>query len=53
MSKREIPVECYSRVVGYFRPVAQTNPGKKEEISQRKHFDANSFFKEVIENELD
>ncbi|MFA5696384.1 MAG: anaerobic ribonucleoside-triphosphate reductase [Bacilli bacterium] len=30
------PVECYSRVVGYIRPVAQWNNGKKAEFSDRK-----------------
>ena len=30
--------EVYSRVVGYLRPVAQWNNGKKEEFLQRKSF---------------
>ncbi len=30
--------EVYSRVVGYLRPVAQWNNGKKEEFSLRKNF---------------
>jgi Zn finger protein HypA/HybF involved in hydrogenase expression len=30
-----IPVEVYSRVVGYFRPVDQWNKGKREEFSER------------------
>jgi len=30
--------EVYSRVVGYLRPVAQWNNGKKEEFMQRKSF---------------
>jgi anaerobic ribonucleoside-triphosphate reductase len=34
----EIPCEVYSRVVGYFRPVANWNDGKKEEFSHRKTF---------------
>ncbi len=40
MSKKEIkvPVEVYSRVVGYFRPVNQWNKGKKEEFSERKTY---------------
>ena len=33
-----VPVEVYSRVVGYFRPVNQWNKGKKEEFSQRKTY---------------
>lgn len=31
-----IPVECYSRVVGYHRPISQWNKGKKEEYRDRK-----------------
>ena len=30
--------EVYSRVVGYLRPVAQWNNGKKEEFKERKSF---------------
>lgn len=37
MNKR-VPVECYSRVVGYFRPVSQWNPGKKEEYRERVNY---------------
>lgn len=36
MTERKIPVEIYSRVSGYFRPVAQWNHGKREEFSERK-----------------
>lgn len=31
-----IPCEVYSRVVGYFRPVSNWNPGKQKEFSERK-----------------
>ncbi len=31
-----IPCEIYSRVVGYFRPVRNWNPGKQVEFSERK-----------------
>jgi len=34
----KVPVEVYSRVVGYFRPVNQWNRGKQEEFSNRKLF---------------
>ena len=34
-----IPVEVYSRIVGYYRPVQQWNPGKKEEFKQRKYLE--------------
>ena len=38
MSDKElkVPVEVYSRVVGYFRPVNQWNKGKQEEYRDRK-----------------
>jgi len=32
------PCEVYSRVCGYFRPVANWNRGKKEEFRQRKTY---------------
>ena len=32
----KIECEVWSRTSGYFRPVAQYNPGKKEEFRQRK-----------------
>ena len=35
------PVECWSRVTGYFRPVKSWNLGKKEEFKDRKTFDVN------------
>jgi len=35
---KKIPVEQYTRVVGYFRPIAQMNPGKKEETKERKYY---------------
>ena len=34
---RKIPVEIYSRVVGYFQPVNQWNKGKKSEFDDRKN----------------
>ncbi|HPA71463.1 MAG TPA: anaerobic ribonucleoside-triphosphate reductase [Spirochaetota bacterium] len=40
--ERRVPVEVYSRVVGYFRPVNQWNKGKREEFSERKHFTVNA-----------
>ena len=43
MKKLIIQTEVYSRVSGYFRPVAQWNNGKKAEFSDRKmlEFDNN------------
>jgi hypothetical protein len=57
-SKRRYKMACgqkcevYSRVVGYFRPVANWNIGKKEEFKDRVTFDndkalLNEFAKEV------
>lgn len=34
--KKVVPVEVYTRVVGYHRPIDQTNKGKKAEINDRK-----------------
>ena len=46
--KRElkIPVEVYSRVVGYYRPVQNWNTGKKQEFLERKHFNVAKLKKE-------
>ena len=40
MNQKEvrIPVETYSRVVGYFRPVKQWNKGKQEEYKSRQEY---------------
>jgi ribonucleoside-triphosphate reductase len=40
---KKVPVECYSRVVGYFRPLNQWNMGKQEEFKDRLPYDANKF----------
>ena len=32
------PVECWTRVMGYFRPVSHFNVGKKSEFANRKWF---------------
>jgi len=32
------PTECYSRVVGYIRPVSAWNVGKQQEMKDRKVF---------------
>ena len=36
--KIKIPVEVYSRVVGYFRPIDQWNKGKQSEFKGRKPY---------------
>ena len=38
MEKCNAKCEVYSRVTGYFRPVANWNKGKQEEFRQRKMF---------------
>ena len=35
----KIPVECYSRIVGYLRPTSAWNDGKKQEFADRVTFD--------------
>jgi len=32
------PVECWTRVMGYFRPFSQFNTGKKSEFNERVWF---------------
>ncbi|MDY6407772.1 MAG: anaerobic ribonucleoside-triphosphate reductase [Pseudomonadota bacterium] len=32
------PVECWTRVMGYFRPYSQFNKGKKSEFDERVWF---------------
>jgi len=36
---KKVPVEVYSRVVGYFRPVQHWNEGKQQEFKERRYFD--------------
>ena len=38
MAKCEKRCEIYSRVCGYFRPVANWNQGKKQEFLERKTY---------------
>jgi len=40
--ERKVPVEVYSRVVGYFRPVQQWNKGKQEEFKERKTYNVDT-----------
>jgi len=35
MNQKRTKCEVYSRVVGYLRPVAAWNPGKKQEFKDR------------------
>jgi anaerobic ribonucleoside-triphosphate reductase len=36
VTNKKIKTEIYSRVSGYYRPVAQWNKGKQEEFENRK-----------------
>ena len=47
---KKIRAEIYSRVVGYFRPLKQWNPGKQSEFRDRKPFKIN---KEILEKKHD
>jgi ribonucleoside-triphosphate reductase len=38
MEKCKQRVETFARVCGFYRPVQQWNPGKKEEFGDRKEF---------------
>lgn len=38
MSKCKAKTEVYSRIVGYYRPVQQWNPGKQSEFKDRVPF---------------
>lgn len=40
-----VPVEVYSRVCGYYRPVSNWNNSKQSEFEDRKEFDANNWEK--------
>lgn len=40
MTKKKVPCEIYSRVVGYYRPVENWNVGKRAEFRDRKAYDA-------------
>ena len=40
-----VPVETYSRIVGYFRPVSNWNIGKQQEFKERNTYDRNDILK--------
>lgn len=50
-NNKKMPCEIYSRVVGYFRPVSQWNPGKQEEFKDRKPYDVGPARYEVKKDE--
>jgi hypothetical protein len=39
IAQKQVPCEQWSRVVGYFRPLTQWNPGKQEEFHDRRYPD--------------
>ena len=39
---KKIKCEVWSRVVGFYRPIDQTNPGKKSEMLDRKLYDVSN-----------
>jgi ribonucleoside-triphosphate reductase (formate) len=49
MIEKKVPVEVYSRVVGYYRPVNQWNRGKQEEYKGRYEYDPKEITKGLRE----
>ncbi len=47
-TSKKVPVEVYSRVVGYFRPINQWNKGKKEEYKERNELKPKEIEKMVL-----
>jgi hypothetical protein len=47
-----IPVEVYSRVVGYFRPVNQWNKGKQEEYRDRNEIEAEKIKRQLWQDSM-
>ena len=41
-----MPVETYSRVVGYLRPISTWNPGKQQEYKDRTDYEVDYTFKQ-------
>jgi ribonucleoside-triphosphate reductase len=51
-TEKKIPVEVYSRIVGYFRPVNQWNRGKQEEFKERKEFTISEIQNDKMKQEV-
>jgi ribonucleoside-triphosphate reductase len=47
MVDKRIPVEVYSRVCGYFRPINQWNPGKQAEFKDRHEYKQEKIIEEI------
>lgn len=41
------PCECWTRVMGYFRPSSEFNIGKKAEFKERKYFSEKKAMQQV------
>jgi len=41
-TRRVMPVEVFTRVCGYYRPIQQANKGKQSEFDDRKEYDVNN-----------
>jgi anaerobic ribonucleoside-triphosphate reductase len=50
--EKKIPVECYSRIVGYFQPTNQWNKGKKEEFKDRNTYHSDDIVKSIEKKNL-
>lgn len=44
------PCECYTRVMGYFRPVSEWNTGKKQEFADRQYFSVDKALDRVAQH---
>jgi anaerobic ribonucleoside-triphosphate reductase len=49
-NKLKVPVECYSRIVGYFRPINQWNKAKYQEYEERHEYHLEDIQKALIIN---
>ena len=49
-NEKKIPAECWSRVVGYFRPTNQWNPGKQAEFNDRRTPDGKRLVESMQKN---
>lgn len=50
--KERQPCEVWTRVMGYHRPVAAFNKGKKEEFNERQYFKESKAVKQEKDDEL-
>lgn len=43
------PCECWTRVMGYHRPVSGWNPGKQSEFAERRYFEEMKAVEKVVD----